>query len=97
MRALLLAAALVTGFAAIASAEPLVQNGKVSLVDRNGKSFEATWALSGKAVYRTTDRTVVRVGTTPTNWSAVKIGHVVDVTYHLDGTTPVADEVIIRN
>jgi hypothetical protein len=44
-------------------------------------------ALTGKAMYKTTDRTVVRVGTTPTSWSAVKIGHDIDVTYHLDGQT----------
>jgi hypothetical protein len=36
-----------------------------------------------------------RVGTAPSNWAAVKTGEKVGINYHLDGRTPVADEVAI--
>ena len=74
------------GFAATASAEPLVQNGRSASSIKTAR-LRVDMALTGKAMYKTTDRTVVRVGTTPTSWSAVKIGHDIDVTYHLDGQT----------
>src|SRR5215467_3791178 len=95
MRNKLWATAIAIGFAAAANAaSPSMHiDGTVSEVDRDAKSF--TLSTSGKSTYRTTDHTIYRLGTTPTNWGAVKAGTKVGITYHLDGRNPVADEVMI--
>jgi hypothetical protein len=96
MRKVFLAAVLSMGFAAIASAAPpsTQQDGVVTAVNRSGKTFTAQTGSSTSS-YDTTDRTIFRVGTTPTSWAAVKIGSKVGIVYHLNGQTPIADEVVI--
>ncbi len=87
---------LMMGFVVVANAAPpsTQQEGVVTAVNRSGKSFVAQTG-SSSATYDTTDRTVFRVGATPTSWAAVKIGSRVGVVSHLDGQKPVADEVVI--
>ena len=96
MRKIFWASVLMTGFAAFASAAPpsTQQDGVVTAVNRSGKSFVAQTG-SSSATYNTTDRTIFRVGATPTSWAAVKIGSRVGVVSHLDGQNPVADEVVL--
>jgi hypothetical protein len=96
MRKVFWASVLVTGFAAMANAAPpsAQQDGVVTAVNRSGGSFTAQTGSSSSS-YATTDRTVFRVGATPTSWAAVKIGSKVGVVSHLDGQKPVADEVVI--
>ena len=96
MRNQLWVTAIVIGFAAAANAaSPSMHNdGTVSEVNRDAKSF-TTLSSSGRSTYRTTDHTIYRLGTTPTNWGALKAGTKVGITYHLDGRNPVADEVVI--
>jgi hypothetical protein len=69
-------------------------DGMVMAVDRAGKSFTAQSSLSS-STYKTTDHTVLRLGTKLIDWAAVKAGAKVGITYHLDGRSPVADEVVI--
>ena len=90
------ATAVVIGFAAVASAAPpsIHKAGEVVGVDRGGKNLTVQSGFSN-SVYKTTDHTMFLVGTTPTNWGAVKIGEKVGINYHLDGRSQVADEVEI--
>ena len=96
MRNKLWATAIAISFAAAANAASpsMHTDGTVSEVNRDAKSF-TTLSNSGASTYRTTDHTIYRLGTTPTNWGAVKAGTKVGITYHLDGRNPVADEVVI--
>lgn len=94
MRTVLLATALVAGFAAVASAQAMQQMASVASVDRGGKSF-TTW-LGSTSTYKTTPNTTFRVGATPTSWAAVKVGDKVAIKYHAEGKNSVADEVVIN-
>ena len=96
MRKIFWATVLMTGFAALANAAPpsTQQDGVVTHVNRSGKSFIAQ-SDAGASTYKTTDRTVFRVGATPTSWAAIKAGSKVGIVYHLDGKNPVADEVVV--
>ncbi|MBV9826959.1 MAG: hypothetical protein JO001_14975 [Alphaproteobacteria bacterium] len=72
-------------------------DGKVGSIDRSGKTFTfgAQW-LSATATYKTTPTTVFISGATPTTFDAVKIGHPVQVDYHVVGPDSIADRVIIK-
>lgn len=96
MRKVLWATVLTMGFAAAVNAAPpsTQQDGVVTAVNRSGKTFIAQ-SDSGASTYKTTDRTVFRVGATPSSWAAIKAGSKVGIVYHLDGQNPVADEVVI--
>jgi hypothetical protein len=96
MRKTFLAGAMIVGFATIANAAPLMMHreGTVLSVDRMGRSF-TTQSNLGSATFKTTYQTVFRRGTSATNWTAVKTGDQVGVTYHLNGRNPVADAVTI--
>ena len=82
MRKTLWAAALMLGFTAGANAAPQImhKDGTVIAVNRGGKSPTVQSGFSN-STYTTTDHTIFRVGTAPA--------------YHLDGRSPVADEVTI--
>jgi hypothetical protein len=96
MRKVFWASVLMMGFAVVANAAPpsAQQDGVVTAVNRSGKSFVAQTGSSTSS-YATTDRTIFRVGATPTSWAAVKIGSKVGVVSHLDGQKSVADEVVV--
>ena len=96
MRKTFWATVMMIGFAAVANAASpsMHKDGTVLTVDREGKSLTVQSGFSN-STYRTTDRTTFRVGTAPSTWTAVKIGEKVGINYHLNGRTPVADEVAI--
>jgi len=96
MRKTFWATAIVIGFAAVANAaSPSVHtDGTVITVNRSGKSLTVQSGFRN-STYNTTDRTMFHVGTAPSNWAAVKAGEKVGINYHLDGRTPVADDVAI--
>src|ERR1700752_44939 len=89
-------AAMLMGFVAAVNAAPLSnsQDTTVTGVDRGGKKFTVQSGF-GTSTYHTTDRTVFRVGTTPTNWTEIKAGSKVSILSHLDGNSQIADEVMI--
>jgi len=101
MRKALWAAVVIAGLTAAANAAPPAtqQDGRVvTAVDRSNRSFVALSYTDGSTNnYKTTDRTVFRVGSTPTSWAAVKAGSKVVIVYHLEGQGPVADEVVISD
>jgi hypothetical protein len=90
------ATAIVIGFAALANAAPPSMHTDTTVlgVDRADKSF-TTQSGFGSKTFKTTNQTMYRAGTAPTNWGAVKIGSKVGITYHLEGRSQVADEVMI--
>jgi hypothetical protein len=69
-------------------------NATVLGVDRADKRF-TTQSGFGSSTFKTTNHTMFLAGTAPTNWGAVKIGSKVGITYHLEGRSQVADEVVI--
>ena len=97
MRKAFRVAAVLMGLSAAVNAAPLPNSqndATVISVNRGAKKFTAQ-SDTASSTYDTTDRTVFRVGTTPTSWTAVKAGSKVSIIYHLDGNSPVADEVVI--
>jgi hypothetical protein len=90
-------AAVLMGLSVAVNAAPLPNSqndATVISVNRGAKKFTAQ-SDTASSTYNTTERTVFRVGTTPTSWTAVKAGSKVSIIYHLDGNSPVADEVVI--
>ena len=96
MRKMFWAVGVVIGFAAVANAAPpsMHRDATVLGVDRADKSF-TTPSGYGTSTFKTTNHTMFRAGTAPTNWGAVKIGSKVGITYHLEGRSQVADEVVV--
>jgi hypothetical protein len=96
MRKALWAAAIIIGFAATANAAPPTaqQTGTVTTVDRADKIFQAQ-TNNGTSTYKTTPRTIFRVGAKPANWGAVLTGSKVAIIYHVEGKSPIADEIIV--
>ena len=90
------ATAIAIGFAVAANAAPpsMHTDGTILGVNRSGKSFTAQSGF-GNSTFKTTDHTMFRAGTAPTNWGAVKAGSKVGITYHLEGQSRIADEVAI--
>lgn len=96
MRKTFLATAIMIGVAGVANAASpsMHKDGTVLSVDETGKSLTVQSGFAD-STFKTTDRTIFRVGTAPSNWAAVKIGDKVGINYHLNGRTRVADEVAI--
>ena len=96
MRKMFWATAVVISFAAVANAAPpsMHRDATVLGIDRANKSF-TTQSGFGSSTFKTTNNTMFRAGTAPTNWRAVKTGSKVGITYHLEGRSQVADEVVI--
>jgi hypothetical protein len=84
MRKLVMAAALSAAF--MNGAQALEQGGTVVSVDEASKTFTCHWGVMDKT-YKTTDKTVFRLGQTNGSWSDLKVGAGVYVSYH-----PVGDE-----
>jgi hypothetical protein len=92
-----LASIMTVGLTASAFAEPAVrQNGQVSNVDRNGKAFTAMLSDYKSTTYKTTPNTRYMVGATPTSFEAVKAGHRVLIDAHMEGSTAIADQVVVQ-
>jgi hypothetical protein len=84
MRKLVIAAALSAAF--MNGAHALEQGGTVVSVDEASKTFTCHWGVMDK-IYKTTDKTVFRIGQKDGTWSDLKVGAGVHVSYH-----PVGDE-----
>jgi len=90
-------AAVLMGLSAAVNAAPLPNSqndATVISVNRGAKKFTAQ-SDTASSTYDTTDRTVFPGRYHPTSWTAVKAGSKVSIIYHLDGNSPVADEVVI--
>jgi hypothetical protein len=84
MRKLVIAAALSAAF--MNGAYALEQGGTIVSVDEASKTFTCHWGVMDKT-YKTTDKTVFRVGQKDGTWSDLKVGAGIHVSYH-----PVGDE-----
>jgi hypothetical protein len=93
MRKVLIAAAFSAVFAV--SANALEQGGTIISVDEAGKSFTCHWGVMDKT-YKTTDKTVFRVGQKDGAWSDLRVGATVYVAYHPVGEDRVAYKVEIK-
>src|SRR5262245_44405122 len=71
------------------------KTGTIVSLDNAAKTFICQWGGEDKA-YRTTDKTVFRVGTKSGTWSDLKLGERVNVLYRVVGTDRVADRVTIE-
>jgi hypothetical protein len=92
MRKVLCATAMLMSLAATANADQ--QDGTVATVDRANRTFTILSISPGPA-YMATNNTQYVVGGRPTDWTAIKAGTKVGITYHLDGQHRVLDQVSI--
>ena len=93
MRKMLIAVAFAAVFTG--SANALEQGGTIVSVDDGSKTFTCHWGVMDKT-YKTTDKTVFRVGQKDGEWSDVKVGASVYVAYHPVGDDRVAYKVEIK-
>ena len=92
MRKLVIAAAFSAAF--MVGAQALEQGGTIVSVDELNKTFTCHWGVMDKT-YRTTEKTVFRVGQKDGAWSDLKVGASVYVSYHPVGEDRVAYKVEI--
>jgi hypothetical protein len=100
MRKILMAAALSALFVASASAAPPTAGligapGRVTAIDQAGMTFVCHWKKTGDTTYRTTDKTIFRVGKNKGAFSDLKVGVTVHVDSHFSGKDRLADRVKI--
>src|SRR5215510_7799919 len=96
MRKTLLVAVLSTMFAMTADVRAAEQKtGTIVSLDNAAKTFICQWGGEDKA-YKTTDKTVFRVGTKSGTWSDLKLGERVNILYRVVGADRVADRVTIE-
>lgn len=79
-----------------AAATPALANqldGKIGAVDRSSKAFALGMSSS---MYKTTPRTMILMGSTPTSFAAVKAGVPVQIDYHVEGSASIADRIVIK-
>ena len=93
MRKMLIAVAFAAVFTG--SANALEQGGTIVSVDDGSKTFTCHWGVMDKT-YKTTDKTVFRVGRKDGTWSDLKAGASVYVGYHPVGEDLVAYKVEIK-
>ena len=93
MRKVLIAAAVWTAIAGGANA--FEQGGTIVSIDDASKTFTCHWGVMDKT-YKTTDKTVFRVGQKDGTWSDLKVGASVNVSYHPVGEDRVAYKVEIK-
>jgi hypothetical protein len=96
MRKMLMIAVL-TVFATTATAWAAQQRktGTIISLDNAAKTFICHWGGEERA-YKTTDKTVFRVGTKNGGWSDLKMGERVNILYRVVGSDRVADRVVIE-
>jgi hypothetical protein len=71
------------------------KTGTIVSLDPATKTFICHWGGENKA-YKTTDKTVFRVGTKSGEWSDLKLGERVNILYRTVGNDRVADRVTIE-
>lgn len=95
MRRILVMAALVMfGMTADAAAAQR-KTGTIVSLDESTKTFVCQWGGEDKA-YKTTDKTVFRVGPKAGSWSDLKLGERVNILYRTVGKDRVADRVTVE-
>src|SRR5215475_10738902 len=96
MRKTLLVAALSAMFAMTANVRAAEQKtGTIIAVDNAAKTFICQWGGEDRT-YKTTDKTVYRVGTKNGTWSDVKLGERVNIFYRVVDSERVADRVTVE-
>jgi hypothetical protein len=96
MRKILLATALSATFAMAANGWAAEQKtGTIVGLDPVAKTFICQWGGEDRA-YKTTDKTVFRVGTKNGSWSDLKMGERVNILYRVVDKDRVADRVTIE-
>jgi len=96
MRKTLLAAVLSTMFAMTADLRAAEQKtGTIVSLDAAAKTFICQWGGEDRS-YKTTDKTVFRVGTKNGGWSDLKMGDRVNILYRVVEKDRVADRVTIE-
>jgi len=97
MRKTLMVAALSATFAMTAEGWAAQRKtGTIVSLDPATKTFVCHWGGENRA-YKTTDKTVFRVGTKNGSWSDLKLGERVNILYRVVGQDRVADRVTIEN
>ena len=92
MRAALIAMVLTAGL--LVSSDAREQTGTIISIDEANKSFICKWQTNNWT-YKTTDKTVFRVGGKTGSWSDLKVNVRVNVGFHMVGNDRVADWVSI--
>ena len=72
------------------------QIGKITSIDTAAMTFGCHWG-SGDWIYHTNAKTTFRRGSAPAGFADLKTGDVVQVLFHMEGNTEVADAVMISN
>jgi hypothetical protein len=78
-----------------ASAWAAEQTGKIISLDPAAKTFICQWGGEDR-FYKTTDKTVFRVGTKSGDWSNLKLGDRVNIFYKMADKERVAERVVIE-
>jgi hypothetical protein len=71
------------------------QTGKIISLDPAAKTFICQWGGEDR-VYKTTDKTVFRVGTKNGDWSNLKLGDRVNIFYRMADKERIAERVVIE-
>ena len=81
--------------ASAASAWAAEQTGKIISLDPAAKTFICQWGGEDR-FYKTTDKTVFRVGTKNGDWSNLKMGDRVNIFYRMSNKERIAERVVIE-
>jgi hypothetical protein len=90
--------AFLTMFATTATAWAAAQQrktGTIVALDNGAKTFICHWGGEDRT-YKTTDKTVFRVGPKNGDWSDLKMGERVNILYRVVGSDRVADRVVVE-
>ena len=71
------------------------QTGKIISVDPAAKTFICQWGGEDR-LYKTTDKTVFRVGTKNATWADLKLGERVNILYRMADKERIAERVVIE-
>jgi hypothetical protein len=72
-----------------------IRNGNVTAVDDTAKTFTCHWKTAD-TTYHITDKTIFWLDTEQVSWADLKVGVVVTVSAHEEGSDTVADKVVIK-
>ena len=95
MRKALMLAMVSASLALTASAWAAEQTGKIISLDPVAKTFICQWGGEDR-FYKTTDKTVFRVGTKNGDWSNLKMGDRVNIFYRMANKERIAERVVIE-
>jgi hypothetical protein len=95
MRKALMLATVSASPAMTAGAWAAEQTGKIISLDPAAKTFICQWGGEDR-FYKTTDKTVFRVGTKAGDWSNLKMGDRVNIFYKMANKERIAERVVIE-